>query len=572
MDNYVVSARKYRPVTFRSVVGQEALTTTLKNAITGNKLAHAYLFCGPRGVGKTTCARIFAKTINCLNPTPEHEACNQCESCVAFDEQRSYNIHELDAASNNSVDDIRSLIDQVRIPPQIGKYKVYIIDEVHMLSTSAFNSFLKTLEEPPAHAIFILATTEKHKIIPTILSRCQVYDFNRISVADMVNHLQYVAQKENVSAEPEALNIIAQKADGGMRDALSIFDQTVSYTAGNVTYKSVIENLNVLDFEYYFKLTDAIVAGSVVDCLLVLNDILNRGFEGQYVISGITSHFRDLLVCKDPVTATLFEVGASIREKYVATAKQCSNAFLYKAIEMANDCDLNYRMSKNKRLLLELTLIKLCQLSENSEDPKNLNPVTPSEKVHPKTKTQPVQNSGTVSEPKPEIKPLPVIPGEKKSTVTTIAGLGVSLSSLTEENPEKPVEKSISLQAEPRQSNRLFTEEELQKAWQEFAENLVEEKLLRNTMMLYKPKMLGNTVFEVEVNTEINKNYLDDYGNVILTYLRESLQNDDITMTIKISEATVVKKPLTSREIFDELVQKNPSLQKLSDEFDLELS
>ncbi len=572
MDNYVVSARKYRPVTFRSVVGQEALTTTLKNAITGNKLAHAYLFCGPRGVGKTTCARIFAKTINCLNPTPEHEACNQCESCVAFDEQRSYNIHELDAASNNSVDDIRSLIDQVRIPPQIGKYKVYIMDEVHMLSTSAFNSFLKTLEEPPAHAIFILATTEKHKIIPTILSRCQVYDFNRISVADMVNHLQYVAQKENVSAEPEALNIIAQKADGGMRDALSIFDQTVSYTAGNVTYKSVIENLNVLDFEYYFKLTDAIVAGSVVDCLLVLNDILNRGFEGQYVISGITSHFRDLLVCKDPVTATLFEVGASIREKYVATAKQCSNAFLYKAIEMANDCDLNYRMSKNKRLLLELTLIKLCQLSENSEDPKNLNPVTPSEKVHPKTKTQPVQISGTVSEPKPEIKPLPVIPGEKKSTVTTIAGLGVSLSSLTEENPEKPVEKSISLQAEPRQSNRLFTEEELQKAWQEFAENLVEEKLLRNTMMLYKPKMLGNTVFEVEVNTEINKNYLDDYGNVILAYLRESLQNDDITMTIKISEATVVKKPLTSREIFDELVQKNPSLQKLSDEFDLELS
>ncbi|HMM18371.1 MAG TPA: DNA polymerase III subunit gamma/tau, partial [Petrimonas sp.] len=365
MDNYVVSARKYRPVTFRSVVGQEALTTTLKNAISGNKLAHAYLFCGPRGVGKTTCARIFAKTINCLNPTPEHEACNRCESCVAFDEQRSYNIHELDAASNNSVDDIRSLIDQVRIPPQIGKYKVYIIDEVHMLSTSAFNSFLKTLEEPPAHAIFILATTEKHKIIPTILSRCQVYDFNRISVADMVNHLQYVAQEENVTAEPEALNIIAQKADGGMRDALSIFDQTVSYTAGNVTYKSVIENLNVLDFEYYFKLTDAILAGSVIKCLLILNDILNRGFEGQYVISGITSHFRDLLVCKDPITAKLFEVGASIREKYVVTAKQCSNAFLYKAIEMANDCDLNYRMSKNKRLLLELTLIKLCQLSEN---------------------------------------------------------------------------------------------------------------------------------------------------------------------------------------------------------------
>ena len=368
MDNYIVSARKYRPATFRSVVGQEALTTTLKNAISGNKLAHAYLFCGPRGVGKTTCARIFAKTINCLNLTPEHEACNACESCVAFDEQRSYNIHELDAASNNSVDDIRSLIDQVRVPPQIGKYKVYIIDEVHMLSTAAFNSFLKTLEEPPAHAIFILATTEKHKIIPTILSRCQVYDFNRINISDIVRHLQYVAKEENVTAEAEALNIIAQKADGGMRDALSIFDQTVSYTSGNVTYKSVIENLNVLDYEYYFRLTDAILAGNVVDCLLVLNDILNRGFEGQYIISGVTSHFRDLLVCKDPITAQLFEVGASIRERYIATAKKCGNPFLYKAIEIANECDLNYRLSKNKRLLLELAFIKLCQLSENQPD------------------------------------------------------------------------------------------------------------------------------------------------------------------------------------------------------------
>lgn len=366
MDNYIVSARKYRPSTFRSVVGQDALTTTLRNAIAGNKLAHAYLFAGPRGVGKTTCARIFAKTINCLNLTPEHEACNKCESCVAFNEQRSYNIHELDAASNNSVDDIRTLIDQVRVPPQIGKYKVYIIDEVHMLSTAAFNSFLKTLEEPPAHAIFILATTEKHKIIPTILSRCQVYDFNRITVSDMVNHLQYVANQENITTEPEALNIIAQKADGGMRDALSIFDQTVSYTAGNVTYKSVIQNLNVLDFEYFFQLTDAIIQGNVTDCLLILNDILNRGFEGQYIISGITSHFRDLLVCKDAVTATLFEVGASIRERYIDTAKRCDTSFLYQAIEIANDCDLQYRLSKNKRLLLELTLIKLCQLPGNN--------------------------------------------------------------------------------------------------------------------------------------------------------------------------------------------------------------
>jgi DNA polymerase-3 subunit gamma/tau len=573
MDNYVVSARKYRPVTFRSVVGQEALTTTLKNAIAGNKLAHAYLFCGPRGVGKTTCARIFAKTINCLEPTPEHEACNRCESCVAFDEQRSYNIHELDAASNNSVDDIRTLIDQVRIPPQIGKYKVYIIDEVHMLSTQAFNSFLKTLEEPPAHAIFILATTEKHKIIPTILSRCQVYDFNRIGVADIVDHLQYVAKEEGVTAEPEALNIIAQKADGGMRDALSIFDQTVSYTAGNVTYKAVIENLNVLDFEYYFKLTDAILAANVVDCLLILNDILNRGFEGQYIINGLTSHFRDLLVCKDPATAKLFEVGASIRERYIATAKQCSNTFLYQAIEMANECDLNYRISKNKRLLIELTLIKLCQLSENLVDSKGetekkneLKPITPSQPT-------PQPTSQSAPEPVSEKRGRNVAPeASQRSVSPTLAGLGVSLSSLTDDNGEKPAEEKSIRQSEARKNNRLFSEAELQKAWHDFADNLIEEKLLKNTMMLYKPRMLGDTVFEVEVNTEINKNFLDEYGNVILAHLRESLQNDDITMTVRVSEAIVVKKPLTSREIFDELVQRNPTLQKLSDEFDLELS
>lgn len=365
MDNYIVSARKYRPSTFKSVVGQRALTTTLKNAIATHKLAHAYLFCGPRGVGKTTCARIFAKTINCLSPLADGEACNTCESCVAFNEQRSYNIHELDAASNNSVDDIRSLIDQVRVSPQIGKYKVYIIDEVHMLSSSAFNAFLKTLEEPPHHAIFILATTEKHKILPTILSRCQIYDFSRISISDTVEHLKYVASQENVNADLDALNVLAQKADGGMRDALSIFDQVVSFTGGNVTYKAVIDNLNVLDYEYYFKLTESILANNVVDSLLVLNDILNKGFDGHNIVTGIASHFRDLLVCKDPRTAELFEVGASIRERYVATAQQCSNEFLYKAIELANECDLNYRLSKNKKLLIELTLIRLCQLSQN---------------------------------------------------------------------------------------------------------------------------------------------------------------------------------------------------------------
>ena len=349
MENYIVSARKYRPATFESVVGQRALTTTLKNAIATGKLAHAYLFCGPRGVGKTTCARIFAKTINCLSPTADGEACNQCESCLAFNEQRSYNIHELDAASNNSVEDIRSLIEQVRIPPQIGKYKVYIIDEVHMLSQAAFNAFLKTLEEPPHHAIFILATTEKHKILPTILSRCQIYDFNRIGIKDTTEHLQYVAKQEHINAEPEALTVIAQKADGGMRDALSIFDQVVSFTGGNITYKSVIENLNVLDYEYYFKLTDLLLENKVPEAMLLFNDVLKKGFDGSHFITGLSSHFRDLLVSKDASTLQLLEVGASIRERYQAQARKCEAKFLYKAMKLCNDCDLNYRASKNKR-------------------------------------------------------------------------------------------------------------------------------------------------------------------------------------------------------------------------------
>ncbi|MGL5789096.1 MAG: DNA polymerase III subunit gamma/tau, partial [Bacteroidales bacterium] len=338
MNNFIVSARKYRPSTFRSVVGQKALTQTLKNSVATKKLAHAYLFCGPRGVGKTTCARIFAKTINCFHPTADGEACNACESCVSFNENRSYNIHELDAASNNSVDDIRVLIDQVRISPQIGEYKVYIIDEVHMLSSQAFNAFLKTLEEPPHHAIFVLATTEKHKILPTILSRCQIYDFNRISINDTVEHLAYVASQEGVSVEPEALNVIAQKADGGMRDALSIFDQVVSFTEGNVTYRAVIDNLNILDYEYYFRITDAFLAGDFKAALLIFNDILSKGFEGQNFITGLSSHLRDLLVSKDQSTITLLEVAEVVAQKYAQQAANCSNDFLFKSIELTNEC------------------------------------------------------------------------------------------------------------------------------------------------------------------------------------------------------------------------------------------
>ena len=374
MDNYIVSARKYRPMTFDSVVGQGALTVTLKNAIQSGRLAHAYLFCGPRGVGKTTCARIFAKTINCLNPQPNGEACGECESCKAFNEQRSYNIHELDAASNNSVEDIRQLIEQVRIPPQIGKYKVFIIDEVHMLSQAAFNAFLKTLEEPPHHAIFILATTEKHKILPTIMSRCQIYDFKRMGVNDIVGHLKNVAEKEGITVEDAALNIIAQKADGGMRDALSIFDQVASFCGGNITYQRTIENLNVLDYDYYFRLTDFFLEGKITECMLTLNEILSKGFEGQYFITGLSSHFRNLLVSQDAQTVGLIEASEEVRNRYKEQAKKCKPQFLFRAMKLANDCDLNYKQSQNKRLLVELTLIEMAQLSSDEGPSSGLCP------------------------------------------------------------------------------------------------------------------------------------------------------------------------------------------------------
>ncbi len=363
MENFIVSARKYRPDSFDTVVAQSSITTTLKNAIKNNQLAHAYLFCGPRGVGKTTCARIFAKTINCSNLSPEVEACNECESCKAFNTSRSFNIHELDAASNNSVDDIRVLIDQVRIPPQVGKYSVYIIDEVHMLSSQAFNAFLKTLEEPPKHAIFILATTEKHKIIPTILSRCQIFDFNRIGISDIADHLEYVAKGEGVTAEKEALNVIAQKADGAMRDALSIFDQIVSFSGKNITYQDVISNLNVLDYDYYFRLVEHFLKNEVPDVLMIFDDILNHGFDGHHFITGLSSHLRNLLVCKDSVTVQLLEVGGEIKERYKVQASVCNSDFLLKALEISNECDMQYKISQNKRLLVELALVRIAQLT-----------------------------------------------------------------------------------------------------------------------------------------------------------------------------------------------------------------
>ena len=620
MENYIVSARKYRPSTFESVVGQRALTTTLKNAIATQKLAHAYLFCGPRGVGKTTCARIFAKTINCMTPTADGEACNQCESCVAFNEQRSYNIHELDAASNNSVDDIRQLVEQVRIPPQIGKYKVYIIDEVHMLSASAFNAFLKTLEEPPRHAIFILATTEKHKILPTILSRCQIYDFNRISVEDTVNHLSYVASKEGITAEPEALNVIAMKADGGMRDALSIFDQVVSFTGGNITYKSVIDNLNVLDYEYYFRLTDCFLENKVSDALLLFNDILNKGFDGSHFITGLSSHFRDLLVGKDPVTLPLLEVGASIRQRYQEQAQKCPLPFLYRAMKLCNECDLNYRISKNKRLLVELTLIQVAQLTTEGDDvsggrgpKKTIKPVftqpaaaqqpqvasstqVQQAPVHssPSSVTTQAANGTTAQHPQASaaVQPgAPASPGaassapsqgagvaqtakeERKIPVMKMSSLGVSIKNPQRDQVSQNAATTYVPKVQQPEEDFMFNDRDLNYYWQEYAGQLPKEQdALAKRMQMLRPALLNNsTTFEVVVDNEFAAKDFTALIPELQDYLRGRLKNSKVVMTVRVSEATETIRPVGRVEKFQMMAQKNQALMQLKDEFGLEL-
>jgi len=603
MENYIVSARKYRPSTFESVVGQRALTTTLKNAIATGKLAHAYLFCGPRGVGKTTCARIFAKTINCMSPTADGEACNQCESCTAFNEQRSYNIHELDAASNNSVDDIRQLVEQVRIPPQIGKYKVYIIDEVHMLSASAFNAFLKTLEEPPRHAIFILATTEKHKILPTILSRCQIYDFSRIGVEDTVAHLAYVASKEGITAEPEALNVIALKADGGMRDALSIFDQVVSFTGGHITYKSVIENLNVLDYEYYFKLTGFFLENKISDALLLLNDVLNKGFDGSHFITGLSSHLRDLLVSKDPATLPLLEVGASIRERYQAQAQQCPLPFLYRAMKLCNDCDLNYRASKNKRLLVELTLIQVAQLTAEEDDGANgrspkqaIKPIftqpaaaqqpqataaMPQQTVQPAVQTnstpQPAatQHSNATT---PHVTPAAVLMAqgreEKKIPVMKMSGLGVSIKRphIEEEQRNPSSNPTAAHQAAQPEEDYIFNERDLNYYWQEYAGRMPKDQVaIAKRMQNMRITLINDTTFEAVVDNEIVAKEFTGMIPTLQNYLRTRLKNRKVTMTVRISAPTEKVRAYGRVEKFQMMAQKNSALLQLKEEFGLEL-
>ena len=600
MGEYIVSARKYRPSAFDAVVGQEALTTTLKNAIAAGKLAHAYLFCGPRGVGKTTCARIFAKTINCLHPSANGEACDECESCRAFNEQRSLNIHELDAASNNSVEEIRALIEKVRIPPQVGRYKVFIIDEVHMLSTAAFNAFLKTLEEPPSYVIFILATTEKHKILPTILSRCQVYDFNRMSVQDIVDHLKFVAGKEGYAYEPEALNIIAQKADGGMRDALSIFDQTVSFTGGNLTYKKVIENLNVLDYEYYFRLTDHFLKNEPAQCMLVFNEILEKGFEGSHFVAGLAAHLRDLLVSRDAVTLPLLEVSDSIRARYQEQSQRCTPKFLYRAIKLCSDCDLNYRASKNKRLLVEITLIQLSQLTLEDDSPgsgrspeKTLKPLfeqpaatvrQPAAPVNPQKPQAPVEKVASTVQDRTapyETRKSPLPAAENTERRLPKVKLGAFVPSINRlkqgmgnlDVTSQPAATAVASQPAKEEENKPVTEDNIRFCWHEFI-NLMpqDETAVAQRMKVIQPKLLKDATFEVLVDNEQVKLYMEQIARRIETHMRDRLHNRNVTMTVRVAEPTEVTRIVSKPQQFQVMAQRNPSLKKLKETFGLEFA
>lgn len=581
MDNYIVSARKYRPSTFRSVVGQKALTQTLKNAIDANKLAHAYLFCGPRGVGKTSCARIFAKTINCLHPTAEGEACNECESCKAFNEQRSYNISELDAASNNSVDDIRQLVDQVRIPPQIGKYKVYIVDEVHMLSTAAFNAFLKTLEEPPHHAIFILATTEKHKILPTILSRCQVYDFQRITVTDIAEHLQYVATQEHIQAEAEALSVIAQKADGGMRDALSIFDQIASFTAGNITYQSVIENLNVLDYEYYFKLTEAFLSGNVASALLIYKDICDKGFESQHFISGLSNHFRNLLVSKDSATLSLLEMSESTARRYGEQASKCQVQFLYKAMDLSNRCDLDYRVSNNKRFLVELLLIQICQLSMPTEQqsvaaqplqpirqsnvPAQQSAVKASQASQPVAASQSIVTPQSTATPKPAVVPQQsakpaAVPTSYNRPVTSRQPVGQATAMPVPTIRINAAAQDNAKQDEKTLQQQTFTQDALTQAWAKLATAKSDEVALYNTMYTHTPQLQGDFRCKLTVESSIQQSLILDCKDYLTDCLRKELHNDFIEIETEIQISNERRVTYDTADILSAMQEDNPNL------------
>jgi DNA polymerase-3 subunit gamma/tau len=595
VDNFIVSARKYRPASFETVVGQQHITNTLKNAIKNNQLAQAFLFCGPRGVGKTTCARILAKTINCTNLQSNGEACGTCDSCKSFQNGNSFNIHELDAASNNSVDDIRSLIEQVRIPPQGARYKVYIIDEVHMLSQAAFNAFLKTLEEPPHYAIFILATTEKHKILPTILSRCQIFDFNRISVDDMATHLASIAVKEEISYEPDGLHIIAQKADGGLRDALSMFDQIVSFSDGNVTYRSVIDNLNILDYDYYFNITGSLLTEDTSKTLLYFDEILNKGFDGAHFISGLSEHFRNLLVGKDTATLKLLEVSDGIRTKYLQQSQAASVSFLLSAMNIANQCDLNYKLSKNQRLQVELALLKMCNLQavfKLATTPLTVMPATDeqlkkkpdSPVIVPVKEIQTDAEVSMVSDPvvpyivaKKELVNPPAEPVAIEKSKVFIPNSNASTTS-TKIPSLKDIDKISNVVKEDEDpylkgnDKESFKFEDFLKLWNAHAVTIkAEGKMSLFTIFISEvPKQLSAELFEIVVENKVQENLFKTEKPNLLNFLRTSLKNFDVDVNPRIEEQVVVKRPYTSQEKFQHMAAKNPQLIELKKRFNLD--
>lgn len=607
MSNYIVSARKYRPLNFDSVVGQSALTTTLKNSIASGRLAHAYLFSGPRGVGKTTCARIFAKTINCLSPKPNGEACETCESCKAFNEGRSYNIHELDAASNNGVDQIRELIEQVSIPPQVGRYKVFIIDEVHMLSTAAFNAFLKTLEEPPAYAIFILATTEKHKLLPTIISRCQIYDFKRITVQDTVSHLEHVAKSEGITYETEALNVIAQKADGGMRDALSIFDQVTSFCQGNITYQQTITDLNVLDHEYYFRLVDSFLENKITDIMLTFNEILSKGFEGSHFIGGLNRHLRNLLVSQNPEMTQLIETSDNVRQRYAEQARRCKTRFLYTAMRKCTDCDINYKASQNKRLLIELTLIEIAQSAQDDGSASGPGPTKILKPIFTQTATQTAQPSAQPAGPAPAGKTAQAPASHQRATDASPVNLSSHTPShdLQMPSPQSQTTRhavrgfSITRRATATQSQAAsptampqaavmaaqtpqaakatkdhVTETEMLIAWRTFINGMPQEQIaMANRMTNMQPNLdeAGKNMEIIADNPVVEQEF-----KAILPSLQQNmaqtLQFPQLTITVRARTETDQKTVYSKKEMLEMMCKENHSLDQLIQQFGLVLA
>lgn len=605
MEEYIVSARKYRPMSFDTVVGQQALTTTLKNAVSSGKLAHAYLFCGPRGVGKTTCARIFAKAINCMHPTADGEACNECESCKAFNEQRSFNIFELDAASNNSVESIKSLMEQTRIPPQVGKYKVFIIDEVHMLSQQAFNAFLKTLEEPPSYVVFILATTEKHKILPTILSRCQIYDFERMNVPSTVNHLKMVAEKEGISYEEEALTLIAEKADGGMRDALSIFDQAASFCQGNITYAKVIEDLNELDADNYFKMVDMALQNKVTELMMTLNGIINRGFDAGNVITGLASHLRNVMMAKDPSTLTLLETSQQQIEKYKQQASKCPTNFLYRALKILNRCDLDYRQSNNKRLLVELTLIEMAQLTQPDDDtsagrgPKRLKclfkyiiaaPTTSAAQVAPGAKpllrekkvptpANDVPTPSATTAPTASVQPTATV-GTTASAASTakplkLKGLGMTFASLKQQEKDEKVNNAAEVEIKNKDENANFNDDDLQLQWLTMCNRILLNKemtALAQRMKNVQVKITTLPNIEVLVDNKLLLDEIEGIKGRIRASLAATLHNGHINISTRLARQEERTRILSPREILDKMQKENEAVAMLTNLLKLEMA